>query len=631
MSVSPRPLRIVLLILALANGVRAQENEGPGGETPILDIEREHWAFRPLNRPAVPTSTEPCIRNPIDAFIWSRLNQEGLEPMPSADRLTLLRRATFDLTGLPPTPEAVARFLADDSPNAYESLIDRLLESPAYGERWAQHWLDLARYAETDGFEHDNPRPAAWKYRDWVIHALNADMGYDEFLRRQIAGDELYPDQEPAHIATGFLLCGPDMPDLNLEEERRHMVLNEIASTIGSVVLGLQFGCAQCHNHKFDPISQADFYRLRAFFANVDLFGKKQYGRVAYEPNAVAPPSYLMIRGDFQRPGDELSPCFPRIVNPSNLPVPAPPANAKTTQRRTALANWLTQADHPLTTRVIVNRLWHYHFGKGLVASTSDFGFLADEPTYVDLLDWLATELPRRGWSFKQMHRLIMTSSTYRAISRPASDAEISERWKALADADPANDLFGRRTPLRLEGEAVRDAMLACAGQLSGVTGGPGVMAPLPAEVLNTIRKDHWKTESDPKQQYRRSIYLFVRRNLIYPMFAVFDKPDTIAPCSRRNQSTTAPQALTLFNSELALQLAQAMAADLRRQCVTDEDAIRVCHLRSLAREPEPNELKTAMEFLQKIQNLEPGEGGVDPLAQYCLAVFNLNEFIYVD
>lgn len=627
-------LRVCAILLVLASALNAEEEAtGPGGELPIMDAEREHWAFRPLERPIVPSSsTDPWIRNPIDSFVWQKLAEQGVEPMPAADRRTLIRRATFDLTGLPPTPSQIENFVNDTSPDAYEKLIKRLLDSPAYGQRWAQHWLDLARFAETDGFEHDNHRPTAWRYRDWVIDALNADMGYDVFLQLQIAGDELRPDQDQAHIATGFLLCGPDMPDINLQEERRHVVLNEIASTIGSVVMGLQFACAQCHNHKFDPISQADFYRLRSFFANVDLFGKKEIGRVAYEPDAVAPASFLMVRGDFRRPGEKLEPAFPRIANVDNEPVPQPGPDAKTTGRRAALAKWLTRDNHPLTTRVIVNRLWHYHFGRGLVPSTSDFGFLADEPDHIELLDWLATEFPRLGWSFKQMHRLIMTSSTYQAVSAPSADEQSKTRWEALTAADPDNVLWGRRTPLRLEGEAIRDAMLAASGELSTVTGGPGVMAPLPAEVLNTIRNDHWKVEDDPRQRYRRSIYLFVRRNLLFPMFAVFDKPDTITPCSCRNQSTTAPQALTLFNSELAVELAQRLAEKVQSACDNKEQAIITCYERTLGRKPDAAELSTARGFLDEIRIATPDQpGAVDPLAQLCLALFNLNEFVYVD
>lgn len=634
----PRSLAMVACLL-LTPLLRAENSLGPGGEEPIREQEREHWSFRPLVRPAIPAIQDSTwVRNPIDAFVLYKLQEQSLQPMPEADRRTLIRRLCFDLIGLPPSPEQVEKFFSDRSPDAYDRLVERLLASPAYGERWAQHWLDLARYAETDGFEHDLRRPDAWKYRDWVINAFNTDLPFDEFVSLQLAGDEIRPDDPNALIATGFLLCGPDMPDINLQEERRHMVLNEITATVGSVFLGLQFGCAQCHNHKFDPISQADFYRLRSFFSNVDLFSKKPQGRVVRELDATAPASYLMIRGDFRRPGEPVEPAFPRIINYGDEAVPPPPPESQTTKRRTALAKWLTQPNQPLVTRVFVNRLWHYHFGKALVANTSDFGFLADEPVHVDLLDWLACELPRQGWSVKQMHRLIVTSAVYRSMSGPGS-LETRPLWEALTAADPTNDWLGRRTPIRLDGESIRDAMLACSGQLSSITGGPGVMAPLPEEVRSTIRKDHWKTNDDPQQYSRRSIYLFVRRNLLFPMFSVFDKPDTVTSCSNRNASTTAPQALTLFNSELSLQLAHALAQRCIGATRTPAEAIRYCYEHTLSRAPDDEEFAAALSFLEQISgktatpNLSPPAGVVSPesIAQLCLALFNTNEFVYID
>ncbi|MGH7200110.1 MAG: DUF1549 domain-containing protein, partial [Planctomycetaceae bacterium] len=492
-------------------------------EPPITDFDREHWSFRPVVRPEVP-ATDPifalrtphsAFRTPIDAFILAKLQENDLRPMPEADKLTLLRRVTFDLTGLPPTLEEIAEFLADDRPDAYERLVDRLLASPAYGERWAQHWLDLARFAETDGFEHDHVRPNAWRYRDWVIEAFNSDMPYDEFVRLQLAGDELRPGDPAAAIATGFLLCGADMPDINSQIERRHNFLNDMTATVGSAFLALQIGCAQCHDHKYDPVSQADFYRLRAVFSNAELFGehpiptpaqraererfeaernrrwteleqkiealedtvleraradendpdlrlrrselqarftdeerqrheeltaeldrvKKQQpppfpmGRVMRETSADADPNYLYLRGDWQRKGPELQPAYLRIANPSGATIPQPDPDAKTTGRRTALAEWLTRPDQPLTARVMVNRLWQRHFGRGLSATSSDFGLMGEEPAHLQLLDWLACEFMDNGWDVKQMVRLIVTSRTYRLSSQ-------------------SNELLDRRDPM---------------------------------------------------------------------------------------------------------------------------------------------------------------------------------------
>ena len=390
-------------------------------EEPLGEFDREHWAFSPLVRPEVPAVRDKAWpTGSVDCFILARLESKGLRPQPPADRRTLLRRVTFDLTGLPPTPDDAAAFLADDSPQAYQRVVDRLLASPAYGERWGQHWLDLARFAETDGFEHDKVRPQAWRYRDWVIEALNRDLPVDEFIRLQIAGDELRPDDPQAAVATGFLLAGPDMPDLNLQEERRHMVLNEITSTVGAVFLGLQLGCAQCHDHKYDPISQADFYRLRAIFETAELFASQSAGRVVRE-SGLAPVSHLMVRGDFRRMGATVEPAFPRIVNAAGASIPPSAEGASCSGRRAALARWLTRPDHPSVTRVLANWIWQQHFGQGLCRTPSDFGLMGEEPSHPELLDWLATELVRDGWSMKQLHRLLVTSATYRQSSRPSA------------------------------------------------------------------------------------------------------------------------------------------------------------------------------------------------------------------
>jgi hypothetical protein len=681
-------------------------------------------------------------RTPVDRFILSKIEAAGLAPMPPADRTTLIRRLTFDLTGLPPTPEGVNAFLHDESPDAYERVLDRLLGSPAYGERWAQHWLDLVRFAETDGFEHDLVRPNAWRYRDWVIEALNADMPYDEFVRLQLAGDEIRPDEANAAIATGFLLCGPDMPDINLLEERRHNFLNDMTGTVGSVLLGLQVGCAQCHDHKFDPISQFDFYRLRAFFDPAEIFKdhplprprnavepppagpalrikelaaaiqtledsarkrlktenpdlqatlkdilealsneertqhestsaeleglKKSYkppevpqGRTVEERIADLKPSHLMVRGDFRREGPQVIPAFLRILNPDGQALTAPPVDAATSGRRRQLAEWITRSDHPLTTRVIVNRIWQQHFGRGLVESSSDFGKMGADPTHPELLDWLATELPRRGWSLKALHKLLFTSSVYRQASKAVS-AEWSEdirqaaatRWQQARQIDPENRLLARMSRQRLDGEAIRDAMLGAADRLSCRRGGPGVRPPLPPEVASTLlNPTHWVVSPDETDHRRRSIYLFVRRNLRYPLFEAFDRPDTNASCPRRNRSTIAPQALTLLNSEFSLAAARDLAGFvLEHADGTPDKQVPLVYRRTLGRLPSTAERDLAVRFVVdqteklKASNRPTAElalpssmpDGADPhtaaaLTDFCLALFNLNEFVYVD
>ena len=645
----------------------------PIKEPAITAKDRDHWAFRPLTRPETArVANEAQVRNDIDRFILARLETADLTLAPEASRETLIRRLSFDLTGLPPTPKEIDAFLADKSPDAYERLVDRLLDSKAYGERWAQHWLDVARFAESDGFEHDKVRKEAWRYRDWVIRAFNEDMPYDQFIRWQIAGDELAPDNPDARLATGFLVAGPDMPDINLPEERRHNVLNEMTSTVGSAILGLAFNCAQCHDHKYDPVSQADFYRTRAFFSNMAIAPKNRSLHHTFSEKGAEPPvARIWQRGDFRRPGSEVRPGFLRVVSQQdNRPAPTPIAG-KSTGLRAELARWLTRPDPPLTLRVIANRLWLHHFGRGLVGTPNDFGTQGETPTHPALLDWLATELPRQGWSLKAMHRLLVNSAAYRQAGSGSGKS-----WTRRLAADPDNRLYSRMNRQRLSGEAVRDAMLSASGRLNRKAGGPGFRPPLPRAVTVTLLKNQWPVTKDETEHYRRSVYLFARRNLRYPMFEVFDRPDALASCAQRNISTTAPQSLTLFNSEFSLERARDLAESILAaaprsaavpatgpdgvppQDATDRKpasvpnaakAITLAYRRTLGRLPTPAELKTGKAFLEsqstalRKENRQTSqlaaaaaESGVDPhlsaaFTDYCLALFNLNEFVYVD
>lgn len=615
-------LRQFTLCLALAVTVQPVLAES---EPKITDADREHWSFTPLVRPDVPTSDGGWARNSIDSFVLKKLAAAGLSPAPEAARVVLLRRLYFDLTGLPPTPEQIDEFLKDESPDAYERLVDRLLESVEYGERSAQHWLDLARFAETDGFEHDKLRPDAWKYRDWVINAFNDDMPYDEFVRLQLAGDESGTEHQ---VATGFLTCGPDMPDINLQEERRHSFMNEMTSTVGSVFLGLQIGCAQCHNHKFDPISQLDFYRLRAFFDPAFQFTKNKVASLP-DGNDAKAVSHLMVRGDFRRVGQTVEAAFPRIVNSTGT---QPHVKPDRSELRTQLAKWLTSTDNSLSMRTIANRLWQHHFGDGLSDSPSDFGVMGDTPEHGELLDWLATEFPQQGFSFKNIHRLIVTSATYRQVSRLPTDAspEVAANWARSAKSDRENRLWSRMSRRRLEGEAIRDAMLLAAGQLSERRGGPGIRPPLPDELVRTLLKNQWPVSKNSADYTRRSIYLFVRRNLRYPLFEAFDKPDTNFSCPRRNESTIAPQALMLLNSKLSLDAAKAQARLLNESSegasADVKHKVELAYLRTLSRQPSAEEEKLATEFLDASSGEETAA-----LTDLCLALFNLNEFLYVD
>lgn len=583
-------------------------------ESPLTEKDRSHWSFVAPVRPSVPKIEAP-LHNEIDHFIHGRLQKKGLTFTPRADRTTLLRRLSFDLTGLPPTPREIDAFLADRSPGAYERQVDRLLASPAYGERWAQHWLDVARYAESDGFEFDHERKEAWRYRDWVIQALNEDLPYDRFVHWQLAGDELTTEDKPVH-ATGFLVAGPDMIDINLATERRHEFLNKMTQTIGESLLGLTVGCAQCHTHKTDPISIDDFYRLRAFFANtvVNPRKSKQLPPTVRE-TAKPPSSFVMQRGDFRRPGREVQPAFLRITNPVAVAVPGKDPTSISSHRRSALARWLTRPNHPLTGRVIVNRLWQHHFGQGIVSTANDFGHTGLPPSHPNLLDWLATELPRRHWSLKSMHRLMVTSRTYRQSSHGAGP-----EWQASLQQDPSNELLSRMPRRRLEGEAIRDSLLAAAGLLNRKRGGPSIRPPLPKEVTSTLLRNQWVVTKDASEHDRRSVYIFVRRNLRFPFFDVFDRPDTTVSCPRRNETTTATQSLTLLNSEFSFRIAKTLAHRVEDRGDRSHQVAALYRL-LFARFPSQREQTIASHLLDS--------GGT--LADLSLALLNTNEAIYID
>jgi hypothetical protein len=396
-------------------------------------------------------------------------------------------------------------------------------------------------------------------------------------------------------------------------------------------LLGLQVGCAQCHDHKFDPISQADFYRLRAIFESAELFETPPGARALHESGIVRV-SHLMIRGDFRRPGPVVEPAFPRVANVSGKTIPR--GAEKLDGRRAALARWLTSSEQPLTPRVLANFVWQHHFGEGLCRTPGDFGVMGDAPSHPELLDWLASELVAGGWRLKNMHRLVATSDAYHRSSRTTSGEwtdeetrDVRERWRHAHAADPQNHSYWRMNRRRLEGEAVRDCMLAAAGRLSQGRGGRGIMAPLPGELVATLLPGQWEASDDAQAIHRRSVYLFVRRNLRYPLFEVLDRPDTNASCPRRNVSTTAPQALALLNSEFSVTAARELAALIAAHAPSDATAqVDLLYQRTLGRPPTDRELSAAAEFL-RTSSSQPATA----LIELCLAMFNLNEFIYVD
>ncbi len=625
-------LIVLAACLPLGQRLVADDNktasEREYSERPIVSSDREHWAFRPISvglSPSVNARDWPKVG--FDYFMLAALESAGLSPAPQADPATLLRRLKLDLLGLPLTPEELAEYLEEDEPQAYERWVDRFLASPCYGERWAQPWLDLASFAETDGFEHDRVRSTAWQYRDWVIDSLNSDMSFDEFVLRQLTG-ESHPDPKQ-RIATMFGLAGPDMPDINDQELRRHDRLNELTSTVGSALLGLQFHCAQCHDHKYDALSQGDFYRLRAVFEPAVPVLQRDKEFVAFSSASIHPslaPRFY-FRGEVRQPGPIVRPAVPRIAASTSEPI----AYLDAKDPRGDFAKWLFQPENPLTSRVIVNRLWQSHFGKGLFENPSDVGVTAASPTHLETLDWLATELRRQNWSLKSIQRLIVLSSTYRQASKCGdNDAD----WVDRIRLDRDNRLYSRFPRQRMDAEEIRDSMLFVAGLINFERGGEGVMPPIPEELVGTLLKGQWQVSELKSDHVRRSIYTFARRNLRYPLLDAFDRPDAGASCPKRYRSTTATQALQMLNSPFSMECSLGLRQQVFQESQSrntnvssmDDGALERLFLIALGRRPDSDEKKWFIEFVQR----EEGSSETRWLAA-CLALFNTNEFIYMD
>jgi hypothetical protein len=624
-----------------ADAVEATENKHAElleHELQIDKIDRGHWAYRKITDFLPPdTGQSGWPRTTIDQFILSKLQTQSLLPMAEASRETLIRRLSFDLTGLPPTTAELSQFLNDRRPDSYRRLVERLLASPHYGRRWGQHWLDLARFAETDGYEHDKIRGNAWRYRDWIVNALNSDISYDQFITLQLAGDVLSaqaPRQTASKIATAFLLSGPDMPDINSQSERRHVLLNEITATTGSTILSLQIGCAECHDHKYDPISQGDFYRLRAFFDRaIKLKANQSVSTLTPNANPDAA-SQIHPRGDWQTAGPEISAAFPRIANLSNAQITAK------LHPRVQLARWLTDPSQPLTARSIVNRVWQHHFGTGLSNTPSDFGVMGEEPSHPKLLDHLASRLSNHDWSLKDLHRQIVLSATYRTQSKPPVSATgtsgAAKAWKNAKLADPKNRLLAHFPRRRLDAESLRDAMLLASGTMNHQAGGPGVSPPLPQALIKTLKSGQWKMSADTAEHYRRSIYIFARRNLRYPLFATFDRPAANCSCATRTPSTTALQSLLLLNSNFTLDLSKRLASHcIDEHSDTPKTQTQEIFQRVFSRPPNRQEEIDCREFLLRQAAMAKQLGSEKPalaaLTELCRALFNSNEFLYID
>jgi mono/diheme cytochrome c family protein len=701
-------------------------------ERPITPVERQYWAFRRPVRPPVPAvSHARWGKHPIDAFLLSSLRARKLTPSPRADRRTLVRRAYLDLLGLPPSPDEVEAFVNDKSPDAWPQLVDRLLTSPHYGERWARHWLDLVRYADSGGFEFDVDRPEMWRYRDYVVRSFNDDKPYSQFVREQLAGDEIAPGSEGAMIATGFLRLGPEGGGGG--ERGRQDSLDDIVMTTTLTFMGMTVSCARCHNHKFDPIPQKDYYRIQAVFASTrgiehplvpshevsahraetariealvkplrqtkreveapylkqlvdrEIALLPEYLRVAWNTpppertegqrlsviqiektlqddtlrakitekdivalmpddvrqkhsalnaeiatldkqkpkpfptaraigeNGVDPrPSYFLHRGNVDAKGPLMTPGVLTVASVSEPPFAPPPATAKSTFRRTGFADWLVSPENPLTARVMVNRIWQHHFGEGIVRTPSNFGTMGEPPSHPRLLDWLAVEFVDRGWSVKAMQRLMLTSEAYQMSSRDIA---------ANVAIDPENRQFWRMPRQRLEAEALRDSLLAVAGTLDRTLGGPNVFPYIDPDLFEKSSRRDWpgKPDDDPTT-WRRSLYVFSKRSIRYPLFETFDQPNLINSVDRRNRSTVAPQALILMNNATVVFHARKFAARVRSEAGEDPAAqVDRAFRLALGRAPDAAETQKALAFLS----------GGGQLSDFCHVLFNLNEFAY--
>ena len=737
-------------------------------EMKVSDADRQHWSFLPLRQVVPPSAKDKAwVRTPVDQFIRHAHEAKAVLPSASADTRTLVRRIYFDLIGLPPMPEEMARWSAriDNSREAVRELVDELLASPHYGERWARHWLDVARYADSNGMESDNDRPNAYRYRDFVIRALNEDLPYDIFIRWQLAGDEIEPDKPEAIAATGFIAAGVNagLPDKLMEEEKlrnRANELDDMVSTTGQAMLGLTLGCARCHDHKYDPLPTRDYYRLMRIFNSgdraevplappaeakaratamaawkkesdtavkerdewlkqarkpvadklradriaklkitenekelltekrddsaakklADRFKKelkiedsdyvavlaageqarwtKLDGRVkaiagrkpselptafAFADFAPEPrESWFFERGNFMARNEKMDLGFLTVLTTGKTAGDFWKAARDTklrddsTQQRRALADWMTDPDHgagTLLARVMANRVWQHHFGEGLVRTASDFGTRGEPPTHPELLEWLTGEFIRSGWSVKHLHRLIVNSATYQQASAFDENKFAS---------DPENRLLWHRRPLRLESETLRDSMLAVADTLNPAVFGPGFKPPIPAEAMQARNvKDAYPGDAkDTPETRRRSIYMFHKRVVQYPLMQAFDAPDAQQSCGRRMNTTVAPQALSLLNDPFVRLRAEELAGRLQAGAGAEADArIQLAFQLCLGRAPTPDELADSHAFLsaqvaarsQREAKQPPATAQRLTLIDFCQSLFGLNEFIYID
>jgi len=595
---------------------------------------RDWWSLQPLRRVAVPvTQRRPdWAHTPVDRFIQHGLEARGWDPAPEADRRTLMIRVSIDLVGLPPTYAEIQEFMADPAPDAYERLVDRLLASPHFGERRGRAWLDLVRYADTCGYERDQELPFAWKYRDWVIRALNEDRPYDRFLIDQIAGDEVAEPSEDSVTATGFLRLGTWNDEPNDPNEYKYDRLEDLVHATSTAFLGLTVKCARCHDHKFDPITQVDYYRMAAAFwpgpiepRQRELLGGPSREELGYDVLGwtdirVPPPLHLLRKGEPRQPLGVVEPAPLSLMPALQRAFEPAPLGARTTHRRRQLAHWMTNRDNPLTPRVQVNRLWGQHFGAALVRSPDNFGFTGDRPTHPELLDWLAREALPSGrtsstgghpGSQKRLHRLLVSSAVYRQHS-------LHPRQQDYSQFDAANTLWWRAERRPFESETLRDRLLFVGGDLDTRMAGPGFRPTVQPEALEGLSRKEgaWKPSPEP-EQHRRAVYLFTQRSLLPPLMTTFDFVDTALPCAQRPVSTVAPQALALLNNSFTHERSQALARRVLAESPPGdvEARIRRAWQRALSRDPSPSELDAARVHLQSQRDRLSRRPGRTPVA----------------
>ncbi|MCS1407448.1 MAG: hypothetical protein M2R45_00606 [Verrucomicrobia subdivision 3 bacterium] len=709
---------------------KAYEEESSGYLTEVNEETRNYWAFRTIEQPVVPEAAfDGWDENPLDAFVAKRLADVGLKPNEPATRQQLIRRAYYGLIGLPPTLEEVEAFERDESSDAFERVVDHLLSLPQYGEKWGRHWLDLVRYAETNGYERDGPKPEAWRYRDYVIKSLNDDKPYDVFVREQLAGDELDEVTTETIIATGYQRMGVWDDEPADPDQAYYDGLDDVVSTTSQVFLGLTVGCARCHDHKIDPIPQRDYYRMMGFFHNtlndikqgpfkkspytlntlreiaseaqreehdrlrkeheaslesledqVDAFetkiiatfsnpekedaadrrnrelllrqkrekalnetelenyleAKKNLQQLKHkklpridsalsiqENGRTTPDTYVLVRGNAHGKGEMVRPGYPSVLGFRDPVIPPAPDGVASSGQRSVLADWITSPENPLTARVMANRVWYFHFGRGIVRSPSNFGQNGERPTHPELLDWLASTLIKKGWSLKKFHKTLMLSKTYQMSSAPNT---------ASLEKDPTNDFFWRFDMRRLTAEEVRDSIINLTGKLNLKMGGPSVYTDIPDEVRATAsRPDNAWGESALEERWRRSVYVYVKRSLHEPMLKAFDSADTDSTCAVRFATTVPTQALTMLNSKFVNDSAAAFAQRLVDEAGDRrEDQVRLGLSLATNRRASAAEVEAGMKMIEEIEHTSDLTKS-QALERFCLLAINLNECIYLD